>query len=143
MATPYVEIYKMFLNDIKDKKLIGLLTPEELGDTIEDYLLESADIRFKKCNVDLSDRDSNLQQFNGDLTNEEKRILSKGMRLKWLSSNFVANEKLLNARLTTKDYNIFSPANQLKVLMDLEKEFKKEIKNLITRYQYDNMIRGV
>ena len=143
MATPYVEIYAMFLNDIKDKKLIQLLTPEELGDTIEDYLLESADIRFKKCNVDLSDRDSGLQQFNGDLTNEEKRILSKGMRLKWLSSNFVANEKLLNARLTTKDYNIFSPANQLKVLMDLEREFKSELKNLITRYQYDNMIRGV
>ena len=143
MATPYVGIYAMFLNDIKDKKLIQLLTPEELGDTIEDYLLESADIRFKKCKVDLSDRDSDLQQFNEDLTNEEKRILSKGMRLKWLSSNFVANEKLLNARLTTKDYNIFSPANQLKVLMDLEREFKSELKNLITRYQYDNMIRGV
>lgn len=143
MATPYNDIYTMFLSDIRDKKLISILTPEELGDVLEDYLLESADIHFKRCDKDLSDRDSELQQFNLELTNEEKRILAKGMRVKWLSSNFVANEQLLNARLTTKDYNIFSPANQLKVLMGLDVEFRRELKSLITRYQYDNMIRGV
>lgn len=143
MATPYSDIYEMFLNDIKDKKLISLLTPEDLGDVLVDYLHESADIYFNKCEKDLSDRDNELNQFNADLTNEEKRILAKGMKIKWLSSNFVANEQLLNARLTTKDYNIFSPANQLKVLMELEKESKRELKALIIKYQYNNMIRGV
>ena len=143
MATPYKEIFGMFLNDIKDKKLVDLLSPDELGDILEDYLYESADIHFKKCAQDLSDRDDELKQFNMDLTNEEQRILAKGMKLKWLSSNFVANEQLLNARLTTKDYNIFSPANQLKALTNIEKELRREIKSLITRYQYDNMIRGV
>ena len=143
MATPYVEIYAMFLSDIKDRKLVDLLSPDELGDILEDYLYESADIHFKKCYQDLSDRDDELKQFNVDLTNEEQRILAKGMKLKWISSNFVANEQLLNARLTTKDYNIFSPANQLKVLTEIEKEFKRELKAFIIRYQYDNMIRGV
>ena len=143
MGTPYNEIYNMFLSDIKDRKLISMLAPAELVDILEYYLLESADIHFKRCEKDLSDRDVELQQFNLDLTNEEKRILAKGMRIKWLSSNFVANEQLLNARLTTKDYNIFSPANQLKVLMSLEVEFKRELRALITRYQYDSMIRGV
>lgn len=143
MATPYEKIYSMFANDIKDRKLINLLTPEELGDVLIDYLHESADIYFKRCAKDLSNRDDSLGEFSADLTNEEQRILAKGMRIKWLSSNFVANEQLLNARLTTKDYNIFSPANQLKVLTDIEKEFKRELKALITRYQYDNMIRGV
>lgn len=143
MATPYDDIFGMFLNDIKDKKLVTLLSPYDLGDTLEDYLGESADIRFKRCVKDLSDRDDILKQFNVDLTNEEKRILAKGMRLKWLTSNFVANEQLLNARLTTKDYNVFSPANQLKTLLELEKRFESELKNLITKYLYDNMIRGV
>lgn len=142
MATPYNKIYAIFLNDIKDKKLVSLLSPEELGDVLEDYLIESADVYFKKCNKDLSDRDSELQQFNQDLTNEEKIILAKGMKLKWLSSNFVANEQLLNARMTTTDYKIFSPANQLKTLIQLEQEFKKDLKTLIIRYQYDNMIGG-
>lgn len=143
MATPYVDIYRIFMNDIKGKEFISMLTPEQLGDVLEDYLLESADIHFKKCNKDLSDRDSDLQQFNVDLTSEEKRILAKGMKIKWLSSNFIANEKLFNTKLTTKDYKIFSPANQLKSLMSLDAENKRELKSLIIRYLYDNMIRGV
>lgn len=140
MATPYIEIYEMFLRDIRNKKFIDLLTPEELGDTLSDYLAEACDIHFKKCIVDLSDRDDGLEQFNAELSNEEKRILAKAMRIKWLSSNFIANEELLNSKLTTKDYNVFSPANQLTTLLNLEKEFKRELKSLITRYQYDQWI---
>lgn len=143
MATPYNEIYSMFLSDIRDKKLVNMLSPEEMGDILEDYLLEAADLHFKKCAKDLSARDSENKSFDADLTNEEKRILAKGMKSKWLSSNFVANEQLLNARLTTKDYKIFSPANQLKTLLNLDAENKRELKALITRYLYDNMIRGV
>lgn len=142
MGTPYVEIYDMFLGDIRDERLVDLLTPEELGDTLEDYLMEAADVHFQRCQKDLSNRDSSLMQFNESLTNLEKRILAKAMRLKWLSSNFVANESLLKSRLTTKDYNVFSPSNQLKVLIDIEKEFKSELKSLMMRYQYDNWIRG-
>lgn len=142
MATKYEEIYSIFLNDIRDRKLVTLLTPDELGDTLEDYLLESVSIRFKKCKKNLEDRDDVLKCFNETLTREEQIILAKGMKLKWLSSNFISNEQQLNARLTTKDYNVFSPANQLRVLMSIEAEFKKELKSLITRYLYDNYING-
>lgn len=132
----------MFMNDIRDMRLLKLLTPEELGDTLLDYLFESADVYFDRCAQDLSDRDDDLNKFNVELTNMEKRILAKGMRLKWLSSNFVANEQLLSTKLTTKDYNLFSPANQLDTLLDLQDTFKKELDSMIMKYLYRNMIRG-
>lgn len=140
MATPYENIYKIFLNDIKDKKFVTLLTPEELGDILEDYLSESAYLHFKKCKKNLENRDDLLKQFNEDLSREEQIILAKGMKIKWLSSNFIANEQQLNARLTTKDYNVFSPANQLKVLLDIERELKRDLKSHISRYLYDAYI---
>ena len=140
--TPFVEIYAMFLNDIKDLKLTNpdLLTPEELGDILQDYLFEAADLHFRKCKFDLSDRTD--EYFNSKLNLLEKRILAKAMRLKWLTSNFLANEKMLASRLTTTDYKVYSPANQLNILMNMEKNLEKELKTTITRYLYDNWIAG-
>lgn len=140
--TPFIDIYAMFLNDIKDLKLTdpSLLTPEELGDILSDYLFESADLHFRKCKKDLSKRTD--ESFNEKLTDLEKRILAKGMKLKWISSNFIASEKLLAARLTTIDYKVYSPANQIKTLLDMEASFKQELKSYIIRYQYDNWIAG-
>lgn len=140
--TPFTDIYAMFLNDIKDLKLTNssLLTPEELGDILKDYLFESADLHFTRCKKDLSDRTD--EYFNAELSELEKRILAKGMKLKWISSNFLANEKMLAARLTTTDYKVYSPANQLKMLMSMEESFKSDLKKMIIRYQYDNWIAG-
>lgn len=142
MSTPFGEIYSVFLNDITDKKLVDLLTPDELGDVLEDYLRESVSIHFKQCKKDLRDIDDTLKQFNVDLTHEEKVILAKGMKLKWLASNFIANESRLVSNLTTKDYKIFSPANHLKILLEINRDTQAEIKRLVISYLYDHMIYG-
>ncbi len=140
MSTPFSDIYAIFLNDITDNRLIELLTPEELGDVLEDYLMESVAIHFKECKKDLNDMDADNQIFNVGLTHEEKVILAKGMKLKWLASNFIANESRLVSRLTTKDYTIFSPANHLKVLLEINSETKKEIRELVMSYLYSHLI---
>ena len=69
--------------------------------------MESVAVHFKECKKDLNDMDLEAKAFNSNLTHEEKVILSKGMKLKWLQSNFIANESRLVSRLTTKDYRIF------------------------------------
>jgi|LSQX01.3.fsa_nt_gb hypothetical protein len=142
LSTPFSEIYTIFLNDITDQRLVDLLTPEELGDVLEDYLMESAAVHFKECKKDLNDMDLEAKVFNSNLTHEEKVILSKGMKLKWLQSNFIANESRLVSRLTTKDYRIFSPANHLKILLEINNETKTEIRELIMSYLYDHLIYG-
>lgn len=142
LSTPFSEIYTIFLNDITDQRLVDLLTPEELGDVLEDYLMESAAVHFKECKKDLNDMDLEAKVFNSNLTHEEKVILSKGMKLKWLQSNFIANESRLVSRLTTKDYRIFSPANHLKILLEINNETKTEMRELIMSYLYDHLIYG-
>lgn len=142
LSTPFSEIYTIFLNDITDQRLVDLLTPEELGDVLEDYLMESVAVHFKECKKDLNDMDLEAKVFNSNLTHEEKVILSKGMKLKWLQSNFIANESRLVSRLTTKDYSIFSPANHLKILLEINNETKTEIRELIMSYLYDHLIYG-
>ena len=142
LSTPFSEIYAIFLNDITDQRLVDLLTPEELGDVLEDYLMESAAVHFKECKKDLNDMDLEAKVFNSNLTHEEKVILSKGMKLKWLQSNFIANESRLVSRLTTKDYRIFSPANHLKILLEINNETKTEMRELIMSYLYDHLIYG-
>ncbi|HKM45890.1 MAG TPA: hypothetical protein VJY12_10595 [Dysgonamonadaceae bacterium] len=138
MSTPFNDIYSIFLNDITDEDFINLMTPEELGDVLEDYLMESAAIHFRECKQDLGDFDRELKQYNVALTRQEKTILAKGMKLKWIDSNHLANERNLTSKLTTKDYKIFSPANHLRILGNMQKDLKSEIRNLVVQYQYDH-----
>lgn len=137
MATNFIEIYNMFLNDIKDYVLVDNLIQDELYKILYDYLDESASLHFKKCKKDLSIRNSDLKQFNEDLDNEEKRILSKGMVLSWLEP-YVNNEETLSTRLTTKDYRLYSPANQLKTMIELKKSTQKQLNSYINSYLYNN-----
>lgn len=138
MSTPFDDIYAIFLNDITDEDFVNLMTPEELGDVLEDYLMESAAIHFIECKQDLGDFDKDLKQYNVELTRQEKTILAKGMKLKWIDSNHLANERNLTTRLTTKDYNVFSPANHLRTLVNMNKDLKVEIRRLVMQYQYDH-----
>ena len=138
MSTPFSDIYAIFLNDITDEDFVNLLTPEELGDILEDYLMESAAIHFNECKKDLGDFNLNTKEYNTELTRQEKVILAKGMKLKWIDSNHLANERNLTSRLTTKDYKIFSPANHLKILTGMKKDLQAEVRGLVIQYQYDH-----
>lgn len=138
MSTPYNDVYSKFLSNIKDSKLVDtdVYTADELESFLYDYMVKAGSIRFKECKVDLSDRDDVLKQFNNTLSDEEQTILSKCMIIEWLSP-YVNNANNLKERLSTKDYQIFSPGNQLKAILELYNAAKDERKSLIRSYVYN------
>lgn len=139
--TPFNEIFDMFLRDIESEKLVDEAL-KDIGlfeDMLKDYLFESADLIFLECRQDLSKRDDD--SFDAELTEQEKRILAKSMKIKWLDVNFIADERALVDRMTTKDYNIFSSSNRLRELNSTKDKWKHELLVHIRRYQYEHAMR--
>jgi len=82
-----------------------------------------------------------IGQFNDDLNDEECWILAHGMIISW-NSQYLNNMENLKNRLTTKDFNMFSPANLLKELGELRKNSLIEMRNLIVSYSFDSDFKG-
>lgn len=136
MATPFNDIYKRFLSNVKDVPLVNNFSVVELEEILFGFMETSASLRFKKCKQNLEDVDLIQKQFNIDLTKEEQIILSKCMVLEWLEP-YVNNEQNLKNGLTTKDYKMFSPANTLESIKKLFNETNSESKKLIRSYLYN------
>jgi hypothetical protein len=134
MATPYEEIYERFTPKITDFYFSSLSDGE-----VEEYLetfLKSSIIKFRYC-AKLSDRDDTLQQFNKDLTDEEKEILSVLMSVEYLTPKLLTDE-LLKQTLNSKDYSLYSQANQIKELRELRDRYQQEANNLMILYTFNN-----
>ena len=65
MSTPYSEIYDLYSGMCSDYEFLNLSTQEQ-DEILEGWLLIAVG-EFKKCKIDLSDRDSTLKQFNQTL----------------------------------------------------------------------------
>lgn len=147
MSTPYKNILDRAIFRFSDLKLARM-------NEIEQYYvlrkhLESAVSDFQnKCAVDLTQRIEN-QQFDAvsdgisddgfveDLDNEVQEILALGVSYYWLSAQ-VLNSELLKNKLSTKDYQYFSPANLMREIQTLRDSVRKEYRNRIVRYTYDH-----
>lgn len=133
MATPFKEIYDRVYNKISDYSFTKL-TQDEVEDVLESFLL-SALVKFKTCKKDLSNRNLTLKQFNEDLTDEEKEILAILICVEYLTPKLITDE-LLQQRLSTKDYNLYSQANQIKEIRKLRDKFKSEANQMMINYSY-------
>lgn len=133
MATPFKEVYNKVYNKISDYSFTKL-TQDEVEDVLESFLL-SALVKFKTCKKDLSNRDLTLKQFNEDLTDEEKEILATLICVEYLTPKLITDE-LLQQRLSTKDYNLYSQANQIKEIRELRDKFKSEANQMMINYSY-------
>lgn len=133
MATPFSEIYDRVYNKISDYSFLNL-TQNEVEDILESYLLSSI-VKFKKCKKDLSNRDQTLKQFNEDLTDEEKEILATLMCVEYLTPKLITSD-LLQQRLSTKDYQLYSQANQIKEIREVRDKMKSEANQMMIRYSY-------
>jgi len=141
MSTPYSDIYKKFLTDIKDDSLLDFTVEERMG--ILDGLLKKSISRFKACQTDLLDRTERIPatenapavegQFNQDLTEEEMNILATIMRKYWLNDK-IYNLELLQQKMTSKDWKLTSQAEHLLRLTVLAQELDKEISRMIVDY---------
>ena len=133
MATPFKEVYNKVYNKISDYSFTKL-TQDEVEDVLQSFLL-SALVKFKTCKKDLSNRDLTLKQFNEDLTDEEKEILATLICVEYLTPKLITDE-LLQQRLSTKDYNLYSQANQIKEIRELRDKFKSEANQMMISYSY-------
>lgn len=133
MTTLYEEIFERFTSKIEDYDLLGMFQ-DEIEEILADFLRSSIP-KFTYCAKDLANRDDVLKQFNIELIDMEKEILSLLMVVEYLSPKIIRSE-LLEQRLGSKDFQLWSPANQLKETRELRESAKNEAKNLMVEYYY-------
>lgn len=159
MSTPYKDILDRAIFRFSDLKLARMNEADQYF-ILQKYL-ESAVSDFQnKCAVDLTQRieDQQVDSVSGgisdyasigsaesvsaggfveDLDGEEQEILALGVSYYWLSAQ-ILNSELLKNKLSTKDYQYFSPANLMREIQTLRDAVRKEYRDRIVRYTYDH-----
>lgn len=134
--TSYEEIFDLFLNKINDYYIKNQIELDiDFANEILLGYLRSSIPKFSYSAKDLSERDDALFQFNISLNDLEKEILSILMVVEYLSPKMLREEYLQN-RLGSKDYDTFSPSNQLNQLRELKKDVMHDANLLMTEYYY-------
>lgn len=134
MTTPFDSIYPQFLSQVTDYEL-ATMDEIALEENLQLWLLGAIGF-FSNCKHDLSDFDLVAQQFNSDLNHMEKQILAKFMVIVYLDTHLV-KEDLMKQSLNSKDYRMYSPANQIRALIDLKSQINSEANTLMSRYSYN------
>lgn len=134
MATPYTDVYNIFLAKITDYGLPQLTT--EIQDSILKTQLYSACVKFADiCKEDLYARNEELGEFIDTLSEDSKEILSELMLVEWLKPQLYKSEFFENA-LSTKDFSVFSPANLLKEIRSTYLMAKDNARYMMINYSY-------
>ena len=93
MATPYEKVYNRFLQKISDFNLAEV--DDYSFDEMMNGWLNSAVIRVRKCQHDLSKRDDEIQEFEENLSDLEVELLACGMVDSWLAPQLASTELTL------------------------------------------------
>ena len=138
MATPYSEVFDLFLASIQDYRINRLYEKSEKD--MEKYLIPfliKAITNFRKCKTDLEDRDDTSKVFNQTLSTDEKVILSNLMVVEWLTKevNDILGMKLF---LQDTDFKTYSQSQNLKEKRELLTTMKEMVDKQIVQYSYNN-----
>lgn len=132
MGTPYTVLYESVLSKIKDYDFINL-NEEDIYEVLSDYI-RPAIVSFRICKIDLSKRNEN--GFDEILNDTEIEILSNYMVINYLDSNYIRVPLALKQTLSSKDFNAFSPANQLNAVMTVRDKYLYDNETLLSRYSW-------
>lgn len=132
MGTPYTVLYESVLSKIKDYDFLSL-DEQDIYDVLSDYV-RPAIVSFRICKVDLSDRDDD--GFHITLNDTEIEILSNYMVINYLDSNYIRVPLALKQTLSSRDFNAFSPANQLDKLISVRNKYLSDNETLLSRYSW-------
>ena len=94
-----------------------------------------------KCGVDFMDFDDNNEVLNGDLKYNELNIIANIMYERYLFREF-SKLKAQSNRFTTKDFNVFSPANERASFQNMYERIKNDNEVLIDHYLSIDMKTG-
>ena len=120
--TPFTEIYDLFLSKVTDDMYMEL-TKGETEAMLTDLLMSSMHF-FEFPRQDIYNYDLSLNQFNVELTTEEKNILATYMIVAWLDQQ-LATIELVRMKYSSSDYSFTSQANHLNKVMQLKKEYER------------------
>jgi hypothetical protein len=132
MGTSFTELYESVLSKIRDYDFLNL-EQSDIYEVLSDYV-RPAIASFHVCRQDLSKR--NETGFECTLTDMEIEILSNYMVIAYLDSNYIRVPMALKLSLSSKDFNAFSPANQLDKLVSMRETFRKDNETLLSRYSW-------
>ena len=135
MATPYETVYNRFLQKISDFNLAE--ADDYSFDEMINGWLNSAVIRVRKCQHDLSKRDDELQEFEEDLSDLEIEFLALGMVDAWVTPMLNSTELTLQF-IGGKEEKYYSQSQMLSELRNLKKENSLEMNRLHNYYTYTN-----
>lgn len=140
MGTPFTEIYVQFLAQVETYELANM--PEtSLEENMQLWLTNSLGY-FTMCRKELT-YDAHLSEFDEELDNNEKTILASYMAVEYLKT-FLMKEQNLSQALNSKDYRMYSPANQLNALTNLRNHMLDEINAKLSRYSWNKKsIKGL
>ena len=93
MATSYDVIYTRFTAKITDFNIVEL-DDYTLSEMLQGWL-NSAIVRMRPCDNDLSKRNDELEQFAADLTDLEIELLAMGMLNAWFDQYLNSTENVL------------------------------------------------
>lgn len=122
-VTPFSAIYDIFLSYATDD-LYMEITREETEAALQEYLLAAVQL-FEFPRVDLTNFDTDLEQFNITLSYEEKNILAVYMLQPWFDQQLASCE-LSRMKYTGADFKMTSQANHMSKLQAVKKSYKEE-----------------
>lgn len=135
--TQYKELADRFFNKIKDNMFIQL--DSKVSYEIAFSYIPSACNQFQSCTSDLSQRDSDIDEFGGfytQLSDSEIEILVNYMCIEYLDSNYLRTATALKARLSTSDFHALGQKDMLAKAMELRTLLKSENDHLAINKSY-------
>lgn len=122
MATPFSDIYAVFLSQVRDDSFIAADTDEEaiIEQDLQDLLIIALD-NFKFPRISLDNADGS---FTATLDRAEINVLAKYMKAEW-ASRLATDFRLVVPQYQTKDFKqAANPDSHLKTLIEYAKQCK-------------------
>jgi hypothetical protein len=146
----FQDLYTLFFDRIERDREFFMYNdiPYDKADEItkeraKSYLMSALAYLFLKCSsdIDFMNYDAKREVHNEDLTKSEMDLIVSIMVEKYLERD-ISILKAQSNRFTTKDLNVFSPANERKTFMDMFKQIQDDNIKKIKDYEAIDRITG-
>ena len=150
MATPFEAPISRFLYRVEEDRdffqYFNLDDVEALQlarKRAQNYLYDAADRIMMECapDIDFTDMDDTLAQFNADLTSREVFLLSSLMYEYYLAKD-IAKIKTYSVNYTATDLRVFDPSNARTSFMEIYNGVKAENEKLLDLYRNTDRLTG-
>ena len=138
MTTKYSLIYDILMEQIKDYNLVALYqsSEEDFSAYLQGFLILAIADFIDVYNQNLEDRDDDTdEEFNFDMTTENKVILAQLMAKHWLKKE-IQDVLQMNNFIFDKDFKQHSNAQGLRSKQDLLIATEEQLDNRLSRYAY-------